>query len=77
MLLSAFGYPVSGLRLIRQQMIRHKNIKPQNILLHSGSVIYTDFGISYDSSQASRSTITKQISSITSKILCARSSGLG
>jgi len=47
----AFGCLASGLAFIHKQTIRHKDIKPQNILIHQGCVIYTDFGIALDTSQ--------------------------
>jgi len=47
---SAFGCLASGLAFMHGQKIRHKDIKPHNILIHQGSVIYTDFGYSLDHS---------------------------
>lgn len=47
----AFGCLASGLAFIHEQTIRHKDIKPQNILIHQGRVIYADFGIAFDASQ--------------------------
>lgn len=35
-----------GLSFIHEMSVRHKDIKPTNILLHGGRLIYTDFGIS-------------------------------
>jgi serine/threonine protein kinase len=55
-LLRCFGCLASGLAFMQQQSIRHKDIKPQNILIHQGSPVYTDFGFSYDSTQAGHST---------------------
>ena len=52
----AFGCLASGLEFMYQQTVRHKDIKPQNILVHNGSVLYTDFGISLDFSQSEQST---------------------
>ncbi|KAF2202453.1 kinase-like protein [Delitschia confertaspora ATCC 74209] len=46
----AFGCLASGLKFIHEQTIRHKDIKPQNILLHNGLAIYTDFGVAVDAS---------------------------
>jgi serine/threonine protein kinase len=57
-LLRAFGCLASGLEFMHQQTVRHKDIKPQNILLHQGLVIYTDFGISNESSLHGHSTTT-------------------
>jgi serine/threonine protein kinase len=41
---------------MHEQTIRHKDIKPQNILIHRGSAIYTDFGISLDFAQQDSTT---------------------
>lgn len=57
-LYSAFGCLANGLEFIHRQTIRHKDIKPQNILIHQGSVLFTDFGISLDFSQVGHSTTT-------------------
>ena len=40
----------------RAQMVRHKDIKPENILMHGGSVFLTDFGIAHDSLEQQRMT---------------------
>jgi serine/threonine protein kinase len=45
----AFGCLAAGLAFMRAQRIRHKDIKPHNILIHHGRVLYTDFGLSLDS----------------------------
>lgn len=47
----AFGCLTSGLAFIHERTIRHKDIKPQNILIHRDRIIYTDFGIALDASQ--------------------------
>ena len=44
----ALGCLCMGLTHIHQCGIRHQDIKPQNILLHSGRFLYTDFGLSKD-----------------------------
>jgi serine/threonine protein kinase len=46
----AFGCLASGLAFIHSRTIRHKDIKPSNILVHNGKMIYTDFGIALDAS---------------------------
>ena len=51
----AFGCLVSGLAFMHEQQIRHRDIKPQNVLMHSGTVFFTDFGYSLDSSPLSQS----------------------
>ncbi|KAH8706868.1 kinase-like domain-containing protein [Phaeosphaeriaceae sp. PMI808] len=54
----AFGCLTSGLTFIHKQTIRHKDIKPANILIHRGYVVYTDFGIALDASQSDSTTTT-------------------
>lgn len=54
----AFGCLASGLDFMHLQRIRHKDIKPRNILVHEGQIVYTDFGYSLDSNGQSRSTTT-------------------
>jgi serine/threonine protein kinase len=61
----SFGCLASGLAFIHQQSIRHKDIKPQNILIHNGSVMYADFGLSYDFGDAERSTTTGLVQGLT------------
>ncbi|KAH0534171.1 hypothetical protein FGG08_007240 [Glutinoglossum americanum] len=39
-----FGCLASGLAYIHSQYIRHKDIKPANILLKNGLIMYSDFG---------------------------------
>ncbi|KAJ4292486.1 hypothetical protein N0V90_009148 [Kalmusia sp. IMI 367209] len=56
MLKRSFGCLASGLEFMHQQKIRHKDVKPRNILVHQGSFIYTDFGYSLDSSLEGHST---------------------
>ncbi|KAI4659355.1 uncharacterized protein J4E78_005782 [Alternaria triticimaculans] len=43
-----FGCLSSGLAHMHAMGIRHKDIKPANILIHKGAVVYTDFGASKD-----------------------------
>jgi serine/threonine protein kinase len=56
LLRSFFGCLVLGLKAIHSMNIRHKDIKPTNILVKSSVVLYTDFGIALDYSQTERST---------------------
>lgn len=46
----AFGCLADGLSFMSERRVRHKDLKPQNILVHDGQIIYTDFGLAYDSS---------------------------
>ncbi|KAF2016271.1 kinase-like protein [Aaosphaeria arxii CBS 175.79] len=52
----AFGCLASGLAFMHGQGVRHKDIKPQNILVHDGHVLYTDFGISREFLEAQSTT---------------------
>ncbi|KAH6644148.1 kinase-like domain-containing protein [Boeremia exigua] len=53
----AFGCLASGLVFMHTSGIRHKDIKPHNILIHKGAVVYTDFGYSLDTSMFSKSCV--------------------
>lgn len=63
----AFGCLAAGLAYIHAKGIRHKDIKPKNILIHCGSVIYTDFGSSKDATQPGESTTEGQPAFLTKK----------
>jgi serine/threonine protein kinase len=54
----SFGCLASGLAFIHSHTIRHKDIKPQNILVHEGQMIITDFGIALDASGQDTTTTT-------------------
>ncbi|KAH7070362.1 kinase-like domain-containing protein, partial [Paraphoma chrysanthemicola] len=43
---------------MRKQQIRHKDIKPSNILIHNSRVLYTDFGLALDFSNLDTSMTT-------------------
>ena len=48
----AFGCLANGLAFMHSQDIRHKDIKPQNILVYRGTVIYGDFGCAKDGKES-------------------------
>lgn len=52
----AFGCLATGLAYMHEKAIRHKDVKPQNILIHKGAVVYTDFGASKDTTKDGQST---------------------
>ncbi|CAD0112245.1 unnamed protein product, partial [Aureobasidium uvarum] len=52
-----FGCLSRALEFLHEQNVRHKDIKPQNILFEAGrGVLFTDFGLALDFTEASRST---------------------
>jgi serine/threonine protein kinase len=55
---SFFGCLTSALSYLHDNTIRHKDIKPQNVLVSQHTVYLTDFGISLDWSEIGRSTTT-------------------
>lgn len=54
-LLNSFGCLASALAFIHGKEIKHKDIKPKNILICQGTVLFTDFGIARDFSDRSKS----------------------
>jgi len=63
----AFGCLSSGLVYMHKKGIRHKDIKPRNILIHQGIVIYTDFGASKDTTKDGQCTTEGAPDSMTRK----------
>lgn len=55
---SFFGCLTSALSYLHDNTIRHKDIKPQNVLVSQHTVFLTDFGISLDWSEIGQSTTT-------------------
>jgi serine/threonine protein kinase len=51
-----FGCLATALRHLHDNHVRHKDIKPQNILVRGIDVLFTDFGISFDYQDASSDT---------------------
>ncbi|KAF3407345.1 Ankyrin repeat domain-containing protein 50 [Talaromyces pinophilus] len=47
-ILSWFGCLISGLAYLHELLIRHRDIKPQNILIHGDRILLADFGIATD-----------------------------
>lgn len=43
---------------LHRKNIRHEDLKPQNVLIHGGNILLTDFGFSLDFSEDSMSTTT-------------------
>ncbi|OAL48129.1 hypothetical protein IQ07DRAFT_114453 [Pyrenochaeta sp. DS3sAY3a] len=55
---SFFGCLTSALSYLHDNTVRHKDIKPQNVLVSQQTVFLTDFGISLDWSEIGQSTTT-------------------
>src|SRR5215469_17808340 len=58
LLRSFFGCLTHALQYLHDVKIRHRDIKPQNILVKADRVFLTDFGIAFDWEHLSRSTTT-------------------
>ncbi|KAH0558930.1 hypothetical protein GP486_004444 [Trichoglossum hirsutum] len=58
LLRSFFGCLANALQYIHDIKIRHRDIKPQNVLVKADRVLLTDFGIALDWEHLSRSTTT-------------------
>ena len=59
-----FGCLARALEFLHEQKVRHKDIKPGNILVHGGNVLFTDFGLSFDFTDADRSTTVSMVNGI-------------
>jgi serine/threonine protein kinase len=55
---SYFGCLTSGLAYLHAEKVRHRDIKPQNILVSDKRVYLTDFGVSLDWSELEGGTTT-------------------
>jgi serine/threonine protein kinase/tetratricopeptide (TPR) repeat protein len=53
-----FGCLAAALEYLHENKIRHKDIKPGNILIDHGRILFTDFGLSRDFTDAEGSTTT-------------------
>ena len=62
-----FGCLASALSYLHNSGTRHKDIKPRNILVHQGSVLLTDFGLSFDFSDETGSTTNGTVKAFSPK----------
>jgi tetratricopeptide (TPR) repeat protein len=60
-----FGCLAQALAFLHEQKIRHKDIKPSNILVHSGNVLFTDFGLAFDFTDKDGSTTASMVNGMT------------
>lgn len=56
MLMNSFGCLTSALAFTHEWIIRHKDIKPSNILVHNGKVLLAGFGLAVDYSDLDSTT---------------------
>lgn len=61
----SFGCLATALMYLHSEGVRHKDIKPGNILLSDGRVYLCDFGISRDLSKAEHSTTNEEVLKVT------------
>ncbi|KAF2655800.1 kinase-like protein, partial [Lophiostoma macrostomum CBS 122681] len=62
-----FGCLATALEYLHENRIRHKDIKPANILVDHGRVLFTDFGLSRDFTDAEGSTSMSMVNGLTPK----------
>ncbi|KAL8909888.1 MAG: hypothetical protein Q9171_004801 [Xanthocarpia ochracea] len=60
-----FGCLARALAFLHEQNVRHKDIKPGNILVHRGNVLFTDFGLSFDFADVNSSTTVSMVNGMT------------
>jgi tetratricopeptide (TPR) repeat protein len=59
-----YGFLARALEFLHKQSIRHKDIKPSNILVHSGNVLFTDFGLAFDFTDEEGSTTVSMVNGL-------------
>ncbi|KAF3930125.1 Ankyrin-3 [Dactylella cylindrospora] len=62
-----FGCLNAGLLYLHENQIRHKDLKPKNILIHNQSILITDFGTSLDWKDKGNSTTYQMPKAVTLK----------
>jgi hypothetical protein len=62
-----FGCLARALEFLHEQNVRHKDIKPGNILVNRGHVLFTDFGLSFDFTDANGSTTLSMVNGMTQR----------
>ncbi|KAH7394810.1 kinase-like domain-containing protein [Pyrenochaeta sp. MPI-SDFR-AT-0127] len=56
-----FGCLATALEFLHEQKVRHKDIKPGNILIHRSAVLFADFGLSLDFTDTDGSTTMSMV----------------
>jgi serine/threonine protein kinase len=60
-----FGCLTRAVKFLYGQNVRHKDIKLGNILAHDGNILFTDFGLAYDFTNAESGTTVSMVNGIT------------
>jgi len=60
-----FGCLATALEFLHAHNVRHKDIKPGNILVSNGKVLFADFGLSFDFTDATGSTTMSMVNGMT------------
>jgi hypothetical protein len=62
-----FGCLSRTLEFLHEQNVRHKDIKPGNVLVNHGHVLLTDFGLSFDFTNANGSTTLSMVNGLSQR----------
>ncbi|KAI9765695.1 MAG: hypothetical protein M1839_005400 [Geoglossum umbratile] len=66
-----YGCLVSALAYLHESQIRHKDIKPSNILVYGDSILITDFGTSLDWTDRGHSTTSNTLTTAITRAYCS------
>ena len=62
-----FSCLARALEFLYKQKVRHKNIKPRNILVYNKNILFTDFGLLFNFIDTDSSTTINMVNRITPK----------
>ena len=74
---SFFGCLARALEFLHTEQVRHKDIKPSNILVKGGRVLFTDFGLAFDFRDSDHSTTTGPLNGLTRRYCAPEVAGEG